>query len=100
MKPADVAEQLSEVIDPELGIDVVSLGLLYGIELDDEHLRLEMTLTTPDCPMGEVLGGMIAAKLRRLAGHRRVEIEVVDDPHWNIAMIAGPTRERLGLPAA
>lgn len=98
MRQLDVAKSLGEVIDPELGIDVVSLGLVYGIECDGDRLGLQITLTSPDCPMAEVLAGMIASNLRRLAGARQVEIQVVEDPPWDVGMLDASARRLLGLP--
>ena len=98
MKTADIADVLSTVIDPELGIDIVSLGMIYGLEVSEDRLKLEIALTTPNCPMGEVIAAMAASAVRSVGRERAVEVEVVDDPPWNVAMVSATGRAALGLP--
>lgn len=90
-----IVDVLKHVSDPELGVDVYTLGLIYGIDLskDEEQLHVKMTFTTPLCPYGPQLVGEIKRSLL-LLGLRVVDIEVVFDPPWE------PTpelREMLGV---
>lgn len=100
MKASEVAAVLGEVLDPELGIDIVSLGLIYGIHIEAGSLEVEMTMTSPDCPMGTTIAGMAASRLRRIAHDREVRLEVVEEPEWNIRMASRSALEQLGLPAS
>ena len=87
---------LRGVIDPELGLDVVTLGLVYGVECDGGAARITYTLTTPGCPMERVITGGIRAAVGRLDGIMTVETQVVWDPAWHPGMIAPnafPARE-------
>jgi metal-sulfur cluster biosynthetic enzyme len=98
--PATIASLLSHVYDPELGIDMVSLGLVYGIEVDDERLHVRFAVTSPACPMAETIAGMAAARIGPAAEGRNVELELADDPPWEPAMLDGAAREQLGLAVA
>lgn len=97
MNASTIAVALTQVLDPELGIDIVALGLLYGIAADDETVRVQMTMTTPNCPMATAIAQMTAARLSSIADGRTVELEVVEDPPWNVAMLDATARQRLGI---
>ena len=79
-------EALKEVSDPELGVNIVDLGLIYGCEVSDlptgKRVMVEMTLTAPGCGMGQVLKDDIEFKLRTIPGVEEVEVELVFDPPW------------------
>ena len=75
---------LSEVYDPEIGIDIVSLGLIYGTNIDDEGLlTIDMTLTTPYCPLGPVIETQAHAVCAPLPGVRDVKVNLVWSPPWD-----------------
>jgi len=86
IKEKDVIEKLKEVQDPELGIDIYTLGLIYKIIIDDEGIEVLMTLTTPLCPFANELVTEVEEKLKELykvdkdAGDVRVEITF--NPPW------------------
>jgi metal-sulfur cluster biosynthetic enzyme len=91
---ADVSEALHQVIDPELGIDVVDLGLVYRVEID-EHGRaiITMTLTTPACPLTDLLEDETATALAGLVEEFR--IDWTWQPRWTLDMIRPEGREQL-----
>lgn len=97
MNPADVAGVLSGVYDPELGLDVVSLGLIYGIEVDDESVTVQMSLTTLGCPMETVITGSVQAALQRAFPRHVVTVDLVDEPPWRVEMANRKALVRLGL---
>ena len=75
---------LSEVYDPEIGIDIVSLGLIYGTDIDaDGLLTIQMTLTTPYCPLGPVIETQAHAVCAPLPGVKDVKVELVWSPPWD-----------------
>lgn len=79
-----VLAALSEVYDPEIGIDIVSLGLVYGSHVDDSGLlTIDMTLTTPYCPMGSIIQGQAHAVCHGLPGVEDVKVNLVWDPPWD-----------------
>lgn len=79
---------LTTVIDPEIGLDIVSLGLVYGVEIHDEVARITHTLTTPGCPMERIITDGIREAALLVEGVRGVETRLVWDPAWNPSMIA------------
>src|ERR1700676_4422862 len=76
----DVMEALSNVIDPELGLDFVELGLIYGVEVDDGKVRVTFTLTTPGCPIGPQVTEQIEEFVGELEGVKTIESEMVFTP--------------------
>lgn len=90
---------LKEVIDPELGLNIVDLGLIYDLEIEDDgHIKVVMTLTTPGCPMHASFKDEIEATLwRSLPGLQGVTVELVWQPPWSPAMITAEGRAELGL---
>jgi metal-sulfur cluster biosynthetic enzyme len=97
--PELVLAALSEVFDPEIGIDIVSLGLVYGSEIDDNGLlTINMTLTTPYCPMGSLIQGQAHAVCNGLLGVRDVHVELVWSPPWDPRTMASEeARLELGI---
>ena len=81
--PDQIIKALQDVIDPELGIDLVNLGLIYGVDMTAEGVvTVRMTLTTMGCPITDVLQQMIDSALRKVEGVKKVQIEVVWEPAW------------------
>jgi metal-sulfur cluster biosynthetic enzyme len=90
-----VRAALHGVYDPELGLDIIELGLVYDVREEDGRIVIEMTLTTPGCPVSESLpddAGLAAAAALGPGGAARVEVHVVWDPPW--------TPERMSQTAA
>jgi len=87
-----IVKVLETVIDPELGIDVWTLGLIYGIEIKQDEVKITMTFTTPACPYGPQLIEQIGTKLEPKAG--RVRIQITYDPPW---MPSEDLKEILGV---
>lgn len=88
-EPAAVREALRGVRDPEVGLDVVALGLVYGIEIEGRSVRVRHTLTTRGCPMEAVLGRSIRAAVEAVPGVEEVQTDLVWEPAWNAGMIDG-----------
>jgi metal-sulfur cluster biosynthetic enzyme len=82
-------QALSSVIDPEIGLDIVTLGLVYGLEIRDDVARITHTLTTPGCPMEKVITDGIRSAGAMVEGVRGVETELVWEPAWHPGMISG-----------
>ncbi|MGH7670514.1 MAG: metal-sulfur cluster assembly factor [Gemmatimonadaceae bacterium] len=79
---------LATVIDPEIGLDLVTLGLVYGVEIDGDVAHITHTLTTPGCPMEHYITNGIREATAQVAGLDRVETNLVWDPAWHTGMIA------------
>lgn len=94
---ADQVEgRLHTVIDPEVGIGIVDLGLVYGVEVDDCAVVVTMTMTTPACPLGAYLERSVEHALADLVGHRLIDVRVVFDPRWTPERISAAGRTQLG----
>jgi metal-sulfur cluster biosynthetic enzyme len=97
MNTKDVERMLRHVIDPELGIDIVSLGLVYGIEVEGDDVRVAMTTTSPQCPMGEALVGMVESVLEYGQRDGTTSVELVFSPPWDVRMADIAALQQLGL---
>lgn len=92
----DVRAVLEEVMDPELGLDVVALGLVYGVEVDGSSVRVTMTLTTPGCPLHDTITDDARRRVGALAGIDTVEVVLVWEPAWTPAAMSSAARRVLG----
>jgi metal-sulfur cluster biosynthetic enzyme len=93
-------DALRGVYDPELYLDVVSLGLVYDVRAEGDSLVVDMTMTTPGCPASEVLPEMARAAIAdAVDGGVAVEVRVVWDPPWSPAMIDEDAARALGFRA-
>jgi metal-sulfur cluster biosynthetic enzyme len=94
---ADVYEVLRECYDPEIPVNIVDLGLVYGVVLQGGIVNVTMTLTAPGCQMGVMITQEIQDKLLGLPGCEDANIEVVWDPPWNPQMMSEAARKQLNL---
>jgi metal-sulfur cluster biosynthetic enzyme len=93
----DVMDALSNVIDPELGLDFVELGLIYGVEVADGNVHVTFTLTTPGCPIGPQVTEQIEEFVGELDGVKTVESEMVFTPPWSPEMMSEDAKFALGF---
>jgi metal-sulfur cluster biosynthetic enzyme len=93
----DVYEALEEVIDPELGLDFVSLGLVYDVEIDKEEVYVTFTLTTPACPIGPQVSEQMREFVGDLPGVSAVHPKMVFDPAWSPEMMTDDAKFALGF---
>jgi metal-sulfur cluster biosynthetic enzyme len=94
---AEVLSALQTVYDPELGLDIVSLGLVYDIKIRQETVHILMTLTTPGCPMHDAIGVGAEWALKQLPGIENVEIELTWNPPWDPSRMSEAARFALGF---
>ena len=92
-----VSSALSTVEDPELGLDIVSLGLVYAVERDGDRVRVVHTLTSMGCPLGPVIEQDIGAALAGVDGVASVEVELVFEPPWSPEKMSDDARFLLGV---
>jgi metal-sulfur cluster biosynthetic enzyme len=95
---AEILEALKEVYDPEMGIDIVSLGLIYGVDWDQKsgHVHIELTLTSPGCPLGPEIIRDIKRELRDLEDVLSADVDLVWNPLWHPSMMSEEAKEELG----
>lgn len=92
-----VREILRQVIDPEVGRDIVSLGLVYRVEVDPGSVVVEMTMTSPACPMGDMIVDEVrAALVNVLPDTMAADIRLVWEPPWNPSMMDEAAKEHFG----
>jgi len=93
-----VLEALGRVEDPEIGMDIVNLGLLYGLRLDEENetVHIDLTLTSPGCPLGPEIIRAIKRELQALDEDLEVEVDLVWKPLWHPRMMSEFAKEELG----
>lgn len=92
----DVRKQLKEVIDPELNINIVDLGLIYEIEVKDDRAEILMTLTTPGCPLHGVFDEMVRQEVGALEDINEVDVELTFEPRWTPEKMSDEARQELG----
>ena len=81
----EIREALKEVIDPEIGISIVDLGLIYDVLPDPEsgHVQINMTLTSPGCPAGPELSSSVWMTVKRMDGVKDCDVKIVWSPRWD-----------------
>jgi metal-sulfur cluster biosynthetic enzyme len=94
---ADVMDALANVIDPELGLDFVELGLIYGVKIDDGNVHVTFTLTTPGCPIGPQVNEQIEEFVGELDGVKSVQSEMVFVPPWSPENMSEDAKFALGF---
>ncbi len=93
----DVEAALANVIDPELGLDFVELGLIYGIEVDEGSVHVTYTLTTPGCPIGPQVSEQIEEFVGELDGVQSVESTMTFTPPWTPDKMSEDAKFALGF---
>lgn len=93
-----VVEMLRTVYDPEIPVDIYSLGLVYRIDLSDSgELTVDMTLTAPNCPMADFILEDVRMKLESIDGVKSVTVNIVFEPEWTQDMMSEEAKLELGL---
>ena len=94
---SQVREALASVYDPEIPVNIVDLGLIYGVDVDGDVVRVTMTLTAPGCGMGPVLVDDVKRRIGQVPNVSRVEVELVFDPPWSRDMMTEEAQLELGV---
>jgi metal-sulfur cluster biosynthetic enzyme len=92
-----VMDKLATVIDPELNLNVVDLGLIYEVDIDGTHVTVIMTLTSPGCPLAPMIEGQAKEAVLSLDGIDMVDVSIVFDPPWNPSMMSDEAKLELGF---
>jgi metal-sulfur cluster biosynthetic enzyme len=94
---AEIYEVLSECFDPEIPVNIVDLGLIYGVNLDGDVVTVRMTLTARGCSMGDLIATEIEEKLLGLPDCNRAVVEIVWEPAWTPQRMSAAARKQLSL---
>ena len=97
--PSDLRARLRNVIDPEIGVNVVDLGLVYECDVEAGVAHVVMTTTTPACPIGSFLEDQVRWALLDAPGVVDVEVEITHEPAWSPTLMTPAARSVLGLPS-
>jgi FeS assembly SUF system protein len=93
-----IIDALQTCYDPEIPINIHELGLIYGIEISDSaDVRIQMTLTAPNCPVAQSLPVEVESKVGAIEGVRTAKVEVVWDPPWNPGKMSDSAKLQLGM---
>lgn len=92
-----VIEALKNIYDPEIPVNIYDLGLIYNVDIQDGFAAVEMTLTTPGCPVAQTFPGMVEGAVRLVPGISGAAVELVWEPPWTQDMLTEAARLELGL---
>jgi metal-sulfur cluster biosynthetic enzyme len=97
MTEDQIREALRDVIDPELGVNIVDLGLVRTIDVSGQTARITMTMTSPACPLRDYLQDLVESSvIARVPGVPSIVVEIVDDPPWSPDLMSEAARRQLG----
>lgn len=92
-----VMQKLQDVLDPELYVSIVDLGLIYDVKVNNSFVSIKMTLTTMGCPLFDVLENEIKDKVKQIKGVKEVKIQLVFDPPWSMERLTERARAMMGI---
>ncbi|MGN6690411.1 MAG: SUF system Fe-S cluster assembly protein [Sphingopyxis sp.] len=92
-----VIDALKEIYDPEIPVNIYDLGLIYNVEIDEGHVMVTMTLTTPHCPVAESMPGEVELRVGAVPGVGDAEVNLVWDPPWSPENMSDEARLELGM---
>jgi metal-sulfur cluster biosynthetic enzyme len=90
-------ESLKQIYDPEVGVNIVDMGLIYSLDIEENKVNITMTLTSPGCPAGPQILSQVDSALKALEGVDDVDIKVVWSPPWTPDMLSEEARDQLGI---
>lgn len=97
MKKENILKALKKVIDPELGINIVDLGLVYETKINNGNVTVVMTLTTPGCPMGYMFDSEVVEAVKKIKGVKKVTVDLTFDPPWTPEKMSKEAKAKLRL---
>ena len=93
-----VISVLKTIYDPEIPVDIWTLHLIYGVEVDEEgNVKIVLPVTAPNCPVAEVLPAEVKNRVQAIMGVKNVDVELTFDPVWSIDMLSDEAKAELGL---
>ena len=92
-----IVQQLKLVYDPEIPVDIYNLGLIYDIIIDDDNVKILMTLTAPNCPVADSLPEEVKTRAKSTHGVKDVDVELTFDPPWTKEFLSDEAKLMLGM---
>jgi len=93
----EVYEALQSCYDPEIPVNIVDLGLVYDIEVNEDKVAVKMTLTAPGCGMGAMIASQAQQKILTLPDVKEATVDLVWEPPWEASMMSAEARQKLGM---
>lgn len=94
----DVLDALTNVIDPEIGLNIVDVGLVYRVEVQEDKVEIDFTLTSPGCPLADTIMNDIHEQVSKGTGIENIESNLVWNPPWSLDFMSEEARLELGYP--
>jgi len=92
-----VYEALHDCYDPEIPVNIVDLGLIYDVEINEDKVNVKMTLTAPGCGMGAMIASEAQQKILQIPGVSEAKVDLVWDPPWDASRISEEAKQKLGI---
>ena len=93
-----IIDVIKTCYDPEIPVDIYTLGLIYEVRIDDDfNAEIIMTLTAPNCPVAESLPAYVEAKIQGIKGLKSAKVTIVFEPPWEMSMMSEDARLELGI---
>jgi FeS assembly SUF system protein len=92
-----VIAALRDIFDPEIPVNIYDMGLIYNVEIDDDHVVVTMTLTTPHCPVAETMPGEVELRVGSVPGVGSAEVNLVWEPAWDPGKMSDEAKLEMGL---
>ncbi len=92
-----IISEIKKVYDPEIPVNIWDLGLIYDISINDKQIIIEMTFTSPTCPMMEDILNQVRTNVENVANGRIVDVKLVWDPAWDVSKMSDEARAELDL---
>ncbi len=92
---AEINKSLKTVIDPEIGVNIVDLGLVYDVKVNNGNVIVVMTLTTPGCPMGYMFDSEVVKAVKKIKGVKKVKVELTFEPPWTPEKMSKEAKAKL-----
>jgi metal-sulfur cluster biosynthetic enzyme len=92
-----VYDALRECYDPEIPVDIVSLGLVYGVTIVDDWVGVKMTLTTPGCPASNQISQQVKDRVKQIPGVGDADVRIVWQPQWDASRMSDEAKKKLGV---
>lgn len=92
-----VVAALRDIYDPEIPVNIYDLGLIYGVDVDDDHVVVTMTLTTPHCPVAETMPGEVELRVGSVPGVGSAEVNLVWEPAWDPGKMSDEAKLEMGM---
>jgi FeS assembly SUF system protein len=92
-----VIDALKEIYDPEIPVNIYELGLIYGVDIVEDHVVVTMTLTTPNCPVAESMPGEVELRVGAVPGVGSAEVNLIWDPPWDPQKMSDEAKLELGM---